>query len=107
MFIMPIGLANIGWKMYMVNASWDIVIVAIIVSIRCPLFSSPIMLTFIQAVYWVETKGRTLEEIDAIFEGQKHSSVPDVELVRTGKEKLDPGLVEHELQAEIISTKVE
>lgn len=32
-FIMPIGLANIGWKMYMVNASWDIVIVALIVSI--------------------------------------------------------------------------
>ena len=31
-FIMPIGLANIGWKMYMVNASWDIVIVALIVS---------------------------------------------------------------------------
>lgn len=31
-FIMPIGLANIGWKMYMVNASWDIVIIVLIVS---------------------------------------------------------------------------
>lgn len=31
-FIMPIGLGNIGWKMYMVNASWDIVIVVLIVS---------------------------------------------------------------------------
>jgi hypothetical protein len=29
---MPIGLANIGWKMYMVNASWDIVIFGLIVS---------------------------------------------------------------------------
>ncbi len=64
---MPIGLTNIGWKMYMVNASWDIVIVGLI------------------AYYWVETKGKTLEEIDAIFEGEKHSNVPDVELVRTGK----------------------
>jgi hypothetical protein len=31
---MPIGLANIGWKMYMVNASWDIVIVVLIVSLQ-------------------------------------------------------------------------
>jgi hypothetical protein len=31
-FIMPIGLNNIGWKMYMVNASWDIVILGLIVS---------------------------------------------------------------------------
>ena len=29
---MPIGLANIGWKMYMVNASWDIIIIGLIVS---------------------------------------------------------------------------
>ncbi|KAK4550155.1 hypothetical protein LTR36_003122 [Oleoguttula mirabilis] len=86
---MPIGLANIGWKMYMVNASWDIVIVVTI------------------AVYWVETKGKTLEEIDALFEGEKHSSVPDVELVRTGQEKLDLGVVEHQLETEIITTKVE
>lgn len=35
-FIMPIGLANIGWKMYMVNASWDVVIVFLIVSILTP-----------------------------------------------------------------------
>jgi hypothetical protein len=32
-FIMPIGLNNIGWKMYMVNASWDIVILGLIVSL--------------------------------------------------------------------------
>lgn len=37
MFIMPIGLTNIGWKMYMVNASWDIVIVGLIVSSPIPL----------------------------------------------------------------------
>ncbi len=39
-------------------------------------------------MFWVETKGRTLEEIDAIFEGEKHSSVPDVEAVRQGKETI-------------------
>lgn len=38
-----------------------------------------------KAFYWVETKGRSLEEIDAIFEGQKHSTVPDVEAVRKGE----------------------
>lgn len=30
---MPIGLNNIGWKMYLVNASWDIVIIGLIVSL--------------------------------------------------------------------------
>ncbi|KAH9905811.1 putative hexose carrier protein [Xylariomycetidae sp. FL2044] len=79
-FIMPIGLGNIGWKMYMVNGSWDIVIAILI------------------AVFWVETKGRTLEEIDAIFEGSKHSTVPDVEKVRIGEEKIDVGVIESQLQ---------
>ncbi|KAI0107410.1 putative hexose carrier protein [Hypoxylon sp. NC0597] len=82
-YIMPIGLNNIGWKMYMVNGSWDIVIAVLI------------------AVFWVETKGRTLEEIDAIFEGEKHSSVPDVEQVRTGQVKLDVNAIEQQLHAEI------
>ncbi|KKY20017.1 putative hexose transporter [Phaeomoniella chlamydospora] len=81
-FIMPIGLSNIGWKMYIVNGSWDIVIVILI------------------AVYWVETKGKTLEEVDAIFEGEKHSSVPDVEKVRTGKATVDVGVIEQELHAD-------
>jgi len=81
-FIMPIGLANIGWKMYMVNASWDIVILGLI------------------AVYWVETKGKTLEEIDAIFEGEKHSSVPDLEMLKSGKEQINVKAVEEELDVE-------
>jgi len=55
----------------------------------------------------VETKGTTIEEIDALFDGEKHSSVPDVELVRTGKEKLDLKQVEEELTTEIISAKSE
>lgn len=53
-----------------------------------------------QAVFWVETKGKTLEEIDAIFEGHKHSSVPDVELVRKGEAMVDVKLVEGEMRHE-------
>ncbi|KAK8062366.1 sugar transporter [Apiospora hydei] len=74
-FVMPIGIANIGWRMYMINGSWDIIVLVLI------------------AVFWVETKGKTLEEIDAIFEGHKHSSVPDVELVRKGVATVDIDLV--------------
>ncbi|PHH70205.1 hypothetical protein CDD82_7266 [Ophiocordyceps australis] len=44
--VMPIGLDSIGWKMYTINASWDIVVLGLI------------------------TKGKTLEEIDGLFEGQ-------------------------------------
>lgn len=95
---MPIGLTNIGWKMYMVNGSWDIVIIILIVSIAC--FRALQLADFSQAVYWVETKGKTLEEIDAIFEGEKHSSVPDVEQVRTGKATVDVNEIERELHDE-------
>lgn len=35
-FIMPIGLENIGWKMYMVNGSWDIITLVLIVSQKRP-----------------------------------------------------------------------
>ena len=48
-------------------------------------------------MYWVETKGRTLEEMDAIFEGEKHSSVPDVEAVRLGKATVDTTILEEEV----------
>ncbi|KAI1130617.1 putative hexose carrier protein [Nemania abortiva] len=73
-FIMPIGLNNIGWKMYVANGAWDVAIAVLI------------------AIFWVETKGKTLEEIDAIFEGHKHSAVPDVEDVYRGDKKLEGGV---------------
>lgn len=52
-------------------------------------------------MFWVETKGMTLEEIDGIFEGEKHSSGPDVEAVRTGRAEADKDeeKAEHEEQA--------
>ncbi|KAI0401908.1 putative hexose carrier protein [Xylaria palmicola] len=56
-FIMPIGLDNIGWKLYIANGSWDVVVAAVI------------------AIFWVETKGKRLEEIDAMFDGREQSSL--------------------------------
>ncbi|KAF7541112.1 hypothetical protein G7054_g827 [Neopestalotiopsis clavispora] len=86
-FVMPIGLDNIGWKTYMINGSWDIIVI------------------FLIAIFWIETKGKSLEEIDALFEGQKHSSVPDVEKVRLGVETIDVSKVEHQIQADIEAVK--
>ncbi|EGX88555.1 sugar transporter, putative [Cordyceps militaris CM01] len=86
-FVMPIGLDNIGWKMYMINGSWDIITLILI------------------AVYWVETKGKTLEEIDALFEGGAHSTVRNVEDVRKGREVLDVDKIEKDLYGEVELTK--
>ncbi|KAF3763113.1 putative sugar transporter [Cryphonectria parasitica EP155] len=80
-FLMNIALVNLGWKMYIINAAWDIIIFVLI------------------AVYWVETKGKTLEEVDAIFEGAKHSSVPDVEAVRQGEKTVAVEAVDKDIHA--------
>lgn len=53
----------------------------------------------------METKGRTLEEIDAIFEGEKHSSVPDVEMVRRGKAQIDTSALKQDLEVEVQTQK--
>ncbi|CAM1502653.1 Fc.00g074290.m01.CDS01 [Cosmosporella sp. VM-42] len=45
-FAFPFALESIGWKTYMINGAWDVFKLAFVL------------------VYWVETKGRTLEEID-------------------------------------------
>ncbi|KAI9660937.1 MAG: hypothetical protein M1821_009264 [Bathelium mastoideum] len=74
-FTMPISLANIGWKTYMINGAWDVVIVGLL------------------AYYWVETKGKTLEEIDQVLEGTKHSDVPDLEMIYKGKEEMSASVV--------------
>jgi hypothetical protein len=54
----------------------------------------------------VETKGKTLEEIDALFEGEKHSSVPDIEILRRGERDLDTDLVKEQLNADISLTSI-
>ncbi len=52
-------------------------------------------------MFWVETKGKSLEEIDALFDKTKRSTVPNIEDVRTGKVSVDVGEIERELQEEI------
>ncbi|KAE9569162.1 Lactose permease [Colletotrichum fructicola] len=49
-FVWPFALAAIGWKTYIINAGWDAVQFAFV------------------AYFWIETKGLTLEEINAKFD---------------------------------------
>lgn len=76
-FVMPIGITNIGWKMYIINASWDWLFLAFI------------------WYFWVETKGLTLEEVDAIFLGHTHTDLPTVEAIRKGQKTIDVPQVLH------------
>lgn len=55
-FVWPFALKAIGWETYMINACWDV-----------------IMFVFV-AYFWIETKGLTLEEIDAKFDAITGSS---------------------------------
>ncbi|OAL44064.1 general substrate transporter [Pyrenochaeta sp. DS3sAY3a] len=52
---------------YIINASIDILFVLFVVLV------------------WVETRGLTLEEVDKLFDGVKHSDVPDLEAIQSGK----------------------
>ena len=58
--VFPHMFDGIGWKTYMVNASWNVLLWVYI---------------YFQ---WVEAKGKTLEEISEIFDGEKHSSAPNL-----------------------------
>ncbi|KAK6610258.1 hexose transporter [Botrytis cinerea] len=62
-FSFPFAQEAMGWKIYMMNGAWDVLEVGLIWK------------------YWVETKGKTLEEIDELFEGTKHSDAPDLERI--------------------------
>lgn len=73
-FAFPFALKAIGWKTYVINASWDVLEVIFVV------------------YYWVETKGRTLEEIDLLIDGEEHfhleatAGAPGIKLNDTGAE---------------------
>ncbi|KAI5456497.1 MFS sugar transporter-like protein [Mariannaea sp. PMI_226] len=75
-FSFPFALDSMGWKAYMMNASWDV-----------------LLFLFIY-FYWVETNGKTLEEIDMVIENVKHTDVPDLNDIMKGKENVE--LVEGE-----------
>jgi len=54
-----------GWKIYMMNGSWDLL---------------EVLFIWFQ---WIETSGKNLEEINAVFDEKKHSDAPDLEDVRS------------------------
>jgi sugar porter (SP) family MFS transporter len=64
--VIPFGMEAISWKVYIINASVDILFVLFVI------------------VVWVETRGLTLEEVDKVFDGVKHSNVPDMENIKAG-----------------------
>jgi hypothetical protein len=70
----PFDLQAIGWKVYMVNGCFDVLMVIFVVSV------------------WVETRGLTLEEVDDLFDKEKREKV--AEQVR-GETKVD--ITHHEI----------
>lgn len=63
----PYGLEAIGWKFYMVNACFDVLLMVFVLTV------------------WVETRGLTLEEVDSLFDKAKRAIV--VEQVKQDKEQ--------------------
>lgn len=85
--VMPFALDAIAWKTYIINASFDILLVAFV------------------WWYWVETRGLTLEEVDIKFDGVKHSSVPDLAEVLHGKIDGIAGLEEVDRHSIVIKSE--
>ncbi|RSL44980.1 hypothetical protein CEP51_016157 [Fusarium floridanum] len=52
LYTIPIAIEKIGWRYYAVNAGWDAAIIVVVF------------------LFFKETKGRTLEEIDGVFENR-------------------------------------
>ncbi|KAI1340347.1 general substrate transporter [Xylariaceae sp. FL0016] len=75
----PFGFAAIGWKIYIINASIDF-----------------LMVVFVWFCF-VETRGLTLEEVDELFDNVKHSDVPDLAAVKEGTEKVDVEVLSHQV----------
>ncbi|KAH7247294.1 hexose transporter [Fusarium redolens] len=62
----PYMLEAVGWKTYIINASWNI------------------LLWLYIYFQWVETSGLTLEDVDAIFDGEFHTRPGGVEVLEKG-----------------------
>ncbi len=88
----PFALDAIGWKTYIINASADIVMLIGVLW------------------YWVETRGLTLEEVDRLFDGVKHSDVPDLKAVTDGEVEIGSEVLKNQVslisnQEEVVITK--
>jgi MFS family permease len=81
----PFALDAIGWKTYMINGAWD-------------------ALQFLFVLfYWVETKGKTLEEIDELLDDEYVNDLPTLEQVAHGAKVLDG--IEVPIERQSITTK--
>ncbi|CCM04896.1 uncharacterized protein FIBRA_07092 [Fibroporia radiculosa] len=56
-FTMPIAITKLSWKIYIINGAWDV------------------LAFFAVIIWWVETKGKKLEEIDELIEGRRMGGV--------------------------------
>ncbi|EXJ85339.1 hypothetical protein A1O1_05703 [Capronia coronata CBS 617.96] len=74
-FAFPFALEAIGWKTYMINASWDVLEVLFIL------------------FFWVETSNKTLEEIDVLIDGDVHFDAPTLMAVMVGDAEVNPDIV--------------
>lgn len=72
-FAFPYALEAIGWKTYMINATWDVLEVLFIIFV------------------WIETSNKTLEEIDELIDGQMHSDAPALLTVIKGDIEVTKG----------------
>jgi hypothetical protein len=68
--------------MYIVNACWDVLCLVIVVSASRYIMCNAYYVYKI--VFWVETKGLTLEEVDELF-GEKRMTTPNIQDVISGK----------------------
>ena len=66
-FAFPFSFEKIVWKTYMINGAFNVLAL--------------LFITFV----WLETRGKSLEEIDVLMDGVKHADVPDVYDVIKGK----------------------
>ncbi|KAK8076789.1 hypothetical protein PG994_004061 [Apiospora phragmitis] len=66
-FVLPLALEHLGWRLWIMNGAWNLLFFAFV------------------WWYWIEIRGKTLEEIDALFDGGKRSQAPDVAEVLSGR----------------------
>lgn len=66
-FAFPFAFEKIGWKTYMINGAFNVLAALFI------------------AWTWVETRGKSLEEVDEVMDGVRHAEGPDVIEVLKGK----------------------
>ncbi|KAK6850341.1 hypothetical protein PG995_014174 [Apiospora arundinis] len=65
-FVLPLALQHLGWRLWIINGACNLLFFAFV------------------WWYWIEIRGKTLEEIDALFDGGKRSQSPDVAEVLSG-----------------------